>query len=471
MTRRVLLTYLALTAFIVVVLGVPLGVVITRGERSQLVARVERDATVLASVVEDGLQHGVPVDYRAVAERYAAQTAARVVVLDADGISVGDSDTAAPRDFSTRPEVVEALGGRISTGYRHSDTLDTRLLYVAVPVASGGLVHGAVRITYPTAAVDARIRRSWLTLVGVSAVALAAAAVVGAATARWASRPVRQVHATAARLAAGDLSARAGDQSGPPEIRALARTLDQMAARLDDLLASQRMFVADASHQLRSPLTALRLRLEGITATTRADRAKLEAALDETARLARLLDGLLTLARAEGITTERGSIDVVAVITERVAAWEPLAAEADVRLRTETPGAGLHALALPGAVEQVLDNYLANALAVAPAGSTVEVRSRRRGDLVTITVADQGPGLTEEERTRAFDRFWRGTRQAGEGFGLGLPIVARLATASGGHAELAPSPTGQGTVAVFALQAAPQMPAAGGRRTPVMRPG
>lgn len=455
MTRRLLASYLAVTAFVLAVLAVPLGRTVADNERRSLMAAVEQDAFVLAGLVEDALEQDAPVALDRVADTYAGRTGARVVITDADGIGRGDSDplSAAPRDFSTRAEIRSALDGRVDAGNRFSETLDTGLLYVAVPVASGGEVHGAVRITYPTAAVDARIRRSWVTLATVGAVVLLAAGVVGVAIARWVARPVRQLDATAQRLAAGDLDARARTEAGPPEIRALAATLNTMAARLSSLLDAQRAFVADASHQLRSPLTALRLRLEGIDGLGPDQERQVEAAVDESARLARLIDGLLTLARAEASRTERDAVDPAEVVTARAQAWEPLAAELDVTLALDVqPGPPV--LELPGALGQIVDNYLANALQVAPPGSTVMLRTRSGSDGTTVSVIDRGRGLSEEQRDRAFDRFWRGDPQP-EGFGLGLPIVERLAVASGGRAKLRAGPGGVGIEALVVLRHAP----------------
>jgi signal transduction histidine kinase len=215
-----------------------------------------------------------------------------------------------------------------------------------------------------------------------------------------------------------------------------------MAARLGRLLDSQRAFVADASHQLRTPLTALRLRLENLEATMPPTAAEdLRAAAAETGRLARLVDGLLTLARAEAAPGRREVVDLATVVADRQVAWTPLAAEQDVALTVE-PGSAVPVWAAKGAVEQVLDNLLANALRVAPVGSRVELAIRQAGGWVELHVIDQGPGMSAEQRDRAFDRFWRGSVTDSEGTGLGLAIVRQLLEASGGTAELRSNPGG-----------------------------
>jgi signal transduction histidine kinase len=444
MTRRLLASYLSITAFVLLIIEIPLGITFARAERDRLVAAVERDATVLATIVEDTLEAGATSGLDPVAAGYQDRTAGRVVIVDRQGVTVADSDPPAPgrRDLSTRPEIAAALRGQHTIGSRSSATLGSSFLYVAVPVASQGRVYGAVRITYPTSTVDARVRRVWLALAGVAAVVLGVVALVGLALARSTTRPLRALEQATTAAAGGQLQARAPTDQGPPEVRRLAAAFNDMAARLSRLLAAQRAFVADASHQLRTPLTALRLRLENLEATTPAAAAgDLGAAVAETGRLARLVDGLLALARAEAAPGRREVVDLAAVVADRRVAWAPLAAEQEVEL-TVHPTSATPVWAAPGALEQVLDNLLANALRFAPAGSTVELAIRQAGASVELHVTDQGPGMPADQRQRAFDRFWRAPSADRDGTGLGLAIVRQLLEASGGGAELHPGPDG-----------------------------
>ena len=455
MSRRLLVSYLALALVVLALLEIPLGVAYARNERHDLSTDVERDAVALASLAEDALEQrtAAPPALVRLARRYQADTGGRVVVVDAQGRALVDSQSQGPgADFSTRPEIAEALDGRVATGTRHSNTLDTDLLYVAVPVASGGVVHGAARITYPTSEVDERVRRYWLTLAAIAAVVLAVAVALAGGFARWIVRPLGTVEAAAGRVAAGSLTVRV-PASGPPELRRLAGSFNEMVAKLQALLHSQEQFVADASHQLRTPLTALRLRLENLAGAGEARRAEeLEGALDELERLGALVDGLLTLARADRAASAPVEVDVAAAIEERVDAWTALAEEQRVRLQARVDGR-LRALVSPGRIEQVLDNLLANALEVAPAGSSVEVASARTDGWVELRVRDRGPGMTGEQLSHAFDRFWRGERSEG-GFGLGLAIVQRLVRADGGEVQLHPREGG-------GLEAVVRLPAAG----------
>jgi signal transduction histidine kinase len=436
-TRRLLASYVVLALVVLALLEVPLAVSFARNEQHDLTTKVERDAVAVGSLSEDVLERGVsaPPALDALGARYARDTGARVLVVDAAGRSVVDSAGTTRNDFSTRPEVRTALDGTVATGVRHSSTLGTDLLYVAVPVASSGVVHGAVRITYPMAEVNARIHRYRLILAAIAVVVLAVAVALGFGFVRWITRPLRRVEAAAGEVARGNLAARA-PLDGPPELQQLSREFNEMVVKLDALLRSQDEFVADASHQLRTPLTALRLRLENLAREDGAKSEELEPAIVEVERLSSLVDGLLTLARADRATSEPVELDVGAAVVERVEAWSALASEQMVRLSAQVEGRPF-ASVTAGRIEQVLDNLLANALEVSPAGASVDVAAARSGSSVEIAVRDRGPGMTAAEIDRAFDRFWRSGGGDG-GFGLGLTIAHRLVRADGGEIELRP---------------------------------
>jgi signal transduction histidine kinase len=374
------------------------------------------------------------------------------VVVDREGVALVDPSAPTGRSFATRPEIRAALAGGVASGTRGSETLGAELLYVAVPVASGGTVHGAVRITYPTSELAARVRRYWLLLGAIAAVVLVLAGLLGFRLARWTSRPLLEVERAAERVGAGDLRGRA-PEAGPPEVRALARAFNETVAKLEALVGSQQAFVADASHQLRTPLTAMRLRLENLERDLAAGgRADLEAALAELDRLAELVEALLALARADAGVAPAGSVDLGSLVSERVDAWSALASERGARIEAVLEQVA-PAHAARARVEQVLDNLLSNALEVTPPGGLVVVSLRPRGGRIELAVDDEGPGLAAEERARAFDRFWR--RRDGAGSGLGLPIARRLVEIDGGTIELLDGPRG-GLAAVVSLQPAPR---------------
>jgi signal transduction histidine kinase len=264
-------------------------------------------------------------------------------------------------------------------------------------------------------------------------------------------RPLDRLERAANAIGAGDLTARAAVE-GPPEVRRLAETFNTMGAKVDTLVRSQDAFLADASHQLRTPLAALRLRLENLDRdVTAPGKPELEGALTEVERLSALVDGLLTLARADRAPTSPQAIQLQAVVEERVAAWSAFADERDVHLENQLH-ADIAAFATPGRIEQILDNLLANALDATPEGATITVSAHRADVWVELHVIDEGPGMNADDRKRAFDRFWR-AHDGGDGFGLGLAIVERLLVADGGEIELRESTSG-GLDAVMRLRPA-----------------
>jgi signal transduction histidine kinase len=455
-TRRLLLGYLTTTLVVLLVLEIPLAVFYKQREIDRLKLGVERDATVLATQYEDLLEAGGPLDQKS-ADAYAQRTGVRVVVVDKAGTSVLDTAGRPGRDFASRPEFRSALAGIRAEGTRHSDTLHTGLLYVAVPVASGGRVFGAVRLTLDTPEVNAVVHQYWLGLVGVAAVVLVAMAGIGWAIARSMTRPLRDLTGAANRFATGDLTTTEPDPDAPPEIAALGATMNTMAQRLDQLLAEQREFVADASHQLRTPLSALRLRLENLQSDPASpeEAEELGAAIDETNRLAGLVGDLLMFARAEESPAPK-AVELVQLAGDRVDTWSAIADSADVALDFVSPAGQTLARAVPGGVEQILDNLIDNAITAAPAQTRVSVTVERGRVEHKLTIADEGPGLSDALKARALERFWRFDR-SDPGSGLGLPIASALAKASGGTLTLEDSSAGGLAVVVT-------LPAAGGER-------
>jgi signal transduction histidine kinase len=454
-TRRLLASYLTITVIVLVMLMVPLGVFYSQRERERLAADAEHDANVIATLYEDALEAGVPLD-AGPADTYEDRTGARVVVVDTAGISQVDTGAPINRDFSTRPEFAAALEGVRTSGTRRSETLGTELLFVAVPVASGGTVHGALRITLDTNDVDQRIRSFWFALAVIAAIVLTAVTLIGWVVARSVTRPLRDVTATASRFAGGDLSVTEHVVGGPPEIRALDATMTTMAQRLDAVLSDQRRFVADASHQMRTPLTALRLRLENLQSVVAgADRGEtdddtvdgLERAIGEIERLTLLVTNLLQLARADDRVVADVD-DIAMLVRDRVDTWTASAHERGVELLHRSDDQPTLVRCLPGAIEQILDNLLDNALAVSPAGSSIQVEiDRASTGFVELRVVDHGPGLDDAAKSDALRRFWRGDTSR-PGTGLGLAIVDTLATSSGGRVTLADTVGGGLTVVV-----------------------
>jgi signal transduction histidine kinase len=451
--RRLLVSYLSITAFVLLVLEIPLGVSYANSVERRLTSDLQHDAFTLAIRSQEPLDSTPSAeqtrDLQSLAVRYRDSAGGRVVIVGADGRSVADSDTTSPigRDFSSRPEIQRALRGAEVSGTRASHTLGRDLLYVALPIGSVDGIQGAVRITYPASVIDEQIQHIWLLLAATGGVVLGIVFLASQLLARSVTKPIDDLEVAAEALGGGNLSARAEVPKGPAELRVLAESFNTTAARLEQLVGTQRAFIADASHQLRTPLAAMRLRLENLEADVQGAAAEdLEGALDEVARLSRLVDGLLALTRAEQSASSPAPIAVDAVIDGRCDAWDAFAAEKHVRIDADVAGSPA-ARATPGRLEQVVDNLLNNALEVAPEGSAVRVAAAEHGEWVELRVSDEGPGMSPEERACAFDRFWQsgGARKDGRPnghFGLGLSIVRELVVGDGGDVALEPSAAG-----------------------------
>ena len=441
MTRRLIVSYLIISVFVLAVLEIPLGVFMSSLQRERLVSDLQRDALVLATIYEDALDLGAAYTPEP-AESYAEQTGGRVVVVDENGISIVDTGDVVNRDMSTRPEIGEALKGHTPPpDTRDSETLGRQIMFVAVPVASGGEVHGAVRITFNTEEVNELIRGYWWGLGAMGVVVLVAVAAVGWIIARSVTRPLLEMREAAVAAGAGDLTVRIDPGEAPEEVRDVALAFNTMTERLADHIDRQRRFVGDASHELRTPLTALRLRLENIEGEVSEAGAKdVEAALTESERLAALVDQLLAIARNESAMRPTLPLDLAEAVQERVTLWHAVADESAVKLIMDIRSHPT-ALAVERLTDHVIDNLVANAIAVSEPGSEIAVVVGEEDGRGVVWVIDQGPGLSADDRERAFDRFWRGDHNR-PGTGLGLAIVRDLVAASGGDVVLEEGPTG-----------------------------
>jgi HAMP domain-containing protein len=311
---RLVLAFTYVLVLVIVALCVPLALNLSRSVDTE----VKNDARSQAQLVAAGTSGrlGNPDQLERLVERSSESLGGRVIVVDSRGRLLADSSGQASRgdDYGTRPEISSALQGRPTQGERHSDLLNEDLLFTAVPVAVNGRAAGAVRITESVDAVKAEQRNDVIALVGVGAVALLLGLVVAWLLAGSLAKPMRGLAATAGRVAHGDLDARASVE-GSAEQREVATAFNDMTARMASTLRGQREFVANASHQLRTPLTGLRLRLEAAALKSRDAEVEREltAAEHETERLARLLSELLTLAGGGERPTAQ-PLDVAGVI-------------------------------------------------------------------------------------------------------------------------------------------------------------
>jgi signal transduction histidine kinase len=436
MIRQLIRSYVLLVAVAIGLFTVPVAFTLTTQLRGDTEASLKREATTMALL----LRNGDPASCRALekmAKAYTAETEDTVQVTPTERCA---ADVPPPERDAALTKAVR--NGKSTTDWG-SDFIWGRDLVITVPAKDGGRVVGAVRIVYSTSGLTHRLWTIWGFRAGLAVAVLGVAALIGAVVARRLTRPLRELNAMASKFGDGDLTARS-PVTGPPETQTLARTLNQGAERLETLVASQRIFVADASHQLRTPLTALRLSLDNIADGVDDEfvREDVEQATAEVVRMSRLVNGLLVLARAEAKVTAAEPLPLHDIVAERLAVWRPAADERGVTiaLRGSVDGR-LLVLSSPGSLDQVLDNVLSNALEVSPDGGTITVRVRTQGDEVVLSVLDEGPGMSDAEKSRAFDRFWRGQGLTGRsGSGLGLAVVRQLVTDDGGTVTLRDAP-------------------------------
>lgn len=465
MRTRVLAVLVALFATLLVALGVPLALSYA-GSQARTVyidrlADVARFAELLPLTPTDVDEAAMLDELR----RYEDLYGIPVTVLGAEGsVSVASRPGALGEVPRAMPAVRAALAGRTSAPPDRIIPWERGSLVVAQPLVRNGDVVGAVVSVSDLGAARGRVQRVWLVLAGLGATALAAGVVVAQAIARWVLRPVAVLDRAAHRITDGDLSVRIPAAGGPAELRRLADSFNAMAGSVQGSLEAQRAFVADASHQLRNPLSALLVRLQALTLSAAPQhQAAVERALDDGRHLAETLDRLLELARAEHVDSEATRVDVEALLEERLASWRVVADSREMSVRRTgdpVPSAWHDRAAVIGSVDAVLDN----ALKYGPAGSTVTVQTSSRGDVVEIVVADEGPGLDGEELQRATDRFWRGRRHPDvPGSGLGLSIAAILLARHGGSLHVEPRP-GAGLQVRLRLPVPPPDDTDGGQR-------
>jgi two-component system, OmpR family, sensor kinase len=429
---KLLAAFAYVLVLVLVALEIPLALSLSSRVDNEVRSQASSQAQVVAAAASARLDDRG--ELAEVVEDAGRDLGARVIVVGSLGRVRADSagSQTLGQSYADRPEIAAALQGRFAQGTRTSETLGQELLYTAVPIFDEGRTVGAVRVTQSNATVAERKRRNVLVVVGVGLAALALGLALAWILAGSLARPLRALARTARRVEEGELDARA-EVTGAREQQEVAVAFNEMTERLGQVLEAQREFVGNASHQLRTPLTGLRLRLEaaGIKADDPAVQQELELAEAEVERLTRLLNSLLTLAREGDRPTLRAPVSLRAASEAAYERWLP---------RAEASG---HRLALSGDddalvrageedVAITLDNLIENALVYAPTGTTVTVSWDPGGRLVVL---DEGPGVPPGEERTVFERFRRG-RTDRPGTGLGLAIVDALARRWGGSASI-----------------------------------
>jgi signal transduction histidine kinase len=436
--------YLVVT--VLVALTIPLLFSLRERARAEKKTEVLSNASTIASSLDAGsMQEGKALDRQV--GRWASQVSGRLIVMNRKGVVLADSQgTAIGDNYNTplRPEIQSALNPTRPEPIaliRFSSVLHTDIMVGAAPVFDSGLI-GAVRITRDIADVNAAVRRTTISLILViGGVGLFVGLTIAFAMSSSLARPLTGLAAAARRLGAGDLSARAHDIHGADEIEDLARSFDEMADRVERTVQAQREFVANASHQMRTPLTGMKLRLE--SAHDRADTPELKqdlaAADHEIDRLAATVDRLLVMARKleEGEPTKVELRDTAARAVER---WKERAAiHGSIVTVVGDPST---AQANATDVDQILDNLIENAVTYAP--GAIELLTGTAERRAFVAVRDHGRGIPAEEHSKVTERFYRGKTAPPGGSGLGLAIARDLAERWGGTV-LVQSAEGGGT--------------------------
>ncbi len=302
---------------------------------------------------------------------------------------------------------------------------------IVVPVVAGGRTT-VVRTLVPAAELTRGVTRAWLVLAGLGLALVLLGLLVADRLARTLVAPIADLSAVSHRLARAELDARA-EPSGPREVREVAGALNHLAGRIQDLLREEREQVADLSHRLRTPLTALRLEAESLRDPE--ESARMAAAADGVERA---VTAVIRQARRRGVERPAGGCDATAVVADRVAFWAVLAEDTDRDVRQELPDTPLPVAVAADDLAAALDALLGNVFAHTPDGTAFAVTlSPRPGGGATLVVADSGPGFAQSH-TGALRRGESG----GGSTGLGMDIARRAAEAAGGTLHLDPNPGG-----------------------------
>ncbi|MFE9333471.1 ATP-binding protein [Streptomyces sp. NPDC006925] len=403
MRRRLILSILAVVLVVVAVFGISLVIVESRTIENSTKENVRSEAVRLVSTVESRLVAGERVTEESIGVTTSKDRYVRYIRVELPGrrpIEVGDKPSG---------EVVESR----QTG-----------------------AHGErITVQASRSAVRAEVGRTLLIILAVALLAVIAAAVLAVRQAHRVAAPLTDLAETAERLGSGDPRPR-HRRYGVPELDRVADVLDGSADRIGRMLTAERRLAADASHQLRTPLTALSMRLEEIITMAEGDEPEDRAVVKEEAtialaqveRLTDVVQRLLTNSR-DPRTGSAVSFDLDEVVKQQIEEWKPAYRSAG-RAIVRSGKTGLRTVGTPGAVAQVLATLIENSLM--HGAGTVALRTRVTGNQVVVEVTDEGPGVDEALGSRVFERTVSGHNSTG----LGLAVARDLAEADGGRLEL-----------------------------------
>lgn len=398
MGRRLVISTLSVVVVVVVLLGVPLGVAMRNGIVSSAHESVQSEAQQLLNTIEIRGELGEKIDKASLERLLSGERSAHIIIPGSPELDIG-----APEPKGDDP-IISTQRGKGNEVVTVSESRD--------------------RVT-------AQTRKAWLLILIEAFFAIATAGALAALQARSLARPLVDLAETAESFGSSTASRkRRHRRYGLPEVDRVADVLERRAERISKILAAERQFAANASHQLRTPLTALSMRLEEITMSDDLDAMRDEAtvALSQVERLTEVVEQLLTHHRAPA-TTGGESIDIDAIVHQQQQEWRVSFNKAGRKLKL-TGVSGLKARATHGSVSQIIATLVENALH--HGGGTVTIRTRTVGGSVVIEVTDEGPGVSEALGTRIFEAGVSG----GESTGRGLALARDLARADGARLEL-----------------------------------
>ena len=458
LATRFLTVYLLLSLITVSTLTWRSGTQISTALEEEYEHELELQAYIVAGALTsdiEGLLEGErsPLEILALVQRFATETESRITVLTPDLAVVFSTDPAIPPGGrEAYPETLAALRGSEQHHIRtDAFTGDTRL-YVAAPIREEEEMLGIVRISIPWARVQERINQEWMRLIISGALAILANVLVSLWLAYGVTRPLQELTTAARDIAAGHLDRRIPVTSRD-EVGRLAEAFNHMAEQLQEMITQQRLFIANASHELRSPLTSIKLRTEALLENNEMppeQRQRYLVEVDkEVERLRRTAERLLDLSRLH-IKPDARPFQVVSleqILQDALDIMTPRARQHHITLQGDISPNLPPVHADPEDMAEVFLNLLDNAVKYTPPGGVVTVRARAANQNIVVEIADTGEGIPPEDLPHIFEPFYRvdkaRSRRVG-GSGLGLAIVKAIVERHGGKIEVR-STVGKGT--------------------------